>query len=106
MKRPEEVWLAGTRWTIQWVDVLQDGDNGITTDSDRLIRIAAPKGVDESFLRQVAIHEITHAAVFAVGGHWPSEEEHGVRLLERPMLSLFDDERNKPLRKWLCAGSQ
>jgi hypothetical protein len=87
-------------WTIQWVEVLPDDDNGITVDSERTIKIKT-KDATEPFLRQCLIHEVLHACCFAVGGHWPSEEEHAVRLLERPAMSLFDDERNAGLIRWL-----
>ncbi len=100
MKRPGEAWLAGVRWTIRWVDVLAEEDNGITTDSEREIKIRM-KDCTETFLKQVLIHELLHASCFTCGGHWPSEEEHAVRMLERPLMSLFEDERNAALIRWL-----
>jgi hypothetical protein len=98
--RPKEVWLAGIKWKIRFVQVLPDSDSGITTDSDRLIQVAVA-GAVEGFIRQTLMHEILHACVFTVGGAWPPSEESAVRLLERPLTSLFADERNIPLRRWL-----
>jgi hypothetical protein len=99
-KRPDTVWLAGAQWTIKWAAVLPHSIYGSTTDSERVIRIQTGEAT-ESFLRQLLVHEILHAAAFSCGGHWPTEEEHVVRLLERPLTSLFDDPRNAPVLAWL-----
>lgn len=101
-RRPTEVWLAGCRWEIQWHPVLPDSDAGVTTDADRLIKLQTKDGT-EPFLRQTLLHELLHAACFSCGGQWPTDEEPAVRLLERPLVSLFEDERNRPLVKWLAA---
>jgi hypothetical protein len=100
MRRPSEVWLAGTRWRIQWPEILEEADAGVTTDSDRLIKVKT-KDCCEAFLKQAFLHEMLHACCFTQGGHWPTDEEHAVRLLERPLASLFEDERNAPLVRWL-----
>lgn len=100
MKRPTQVWLAGVEWTLCWCEILEEADNGVTTDIDRRIRIRT-KGATEAYLKQTLVHEILHGACFSVGGHWPSEEEHAVRLLELPLTSLFTDKRNGPLVRWL-----
>ena len=107
MKRPTSMWLAGTRWTIKWVEVLAEDDSGITTDSDRLIKVqVGAEPAEESFLKQVLVHELLHGAAFAVGGGWPKEEEDCVRMLEWPLTSLFEDVRNKPLLRWLMRGAE
>ncbi len=92
--RPTKVVIAGAEWAIKWVPYLPDGEDGMTTDSDRTIKIKAEKDANESFLRQLLVHEAIHACAFTAGGHWPTEEEHAVRLLERPLTSLFEDKRN------------
>lgn len=92
--RPKRVVIAGAVWAIKWVPWLPDAESGLTTDCDRTIKIKAEKDADEAFLRQVLVHEAIHACAFTAGGHWPSEEEHAVRLLERPVTSLFEDKRN------------
>lgn len=77
--------------------------SGLCHPTRRLLEVSTQGCL--GWLQSVLLHEVMHACVAANGGHWPADEEFGVRLLEVPILSLFQDRRNDPVVRWLrCAG--
>lgn len=103
MRRPSEVWLAGQRFAIRWLDheLSVDGDpcNGVLHVEKQEIRVHV-EGT-ERFLKTILVHEILHACVASNGRRHPDDEESCVRVLENPVLDLLTDKRNAPLWRWL-----
>ena len=105
-KRPEEVYFCGQRWTLEFSDhALVSGTDqafGETYAPARHIRIDASPGYSEQWIKQVTIHEATHAMHFTHGGIHPADEESCVRQLECPLITLLQDSRNRAFLRWVC----
>jgi len=95
---PAEVWIAGTRWQIEFAAESLD-IYGETFDDLALIRISG--GLDPEIRRAALFHELLHARLTTAANGHPADEEDCVLAQEVAGLSMWRDPRNDRLRAYL-----